>query len=123
MKFLFSFIVFFAGFVQLSGSSYLPADSAMQSNASEETFVNDLNQPHFDVVHSQNLELRIAEFEIEESDRSISKASQSLATATLATQTSVPRCFYFKYKHLKTKARSSLSASVKPYLLFQVFRL
>ena len=86
MKFLFSFIVFLAGFVQLSGSSYLPADSAMQSNAFEETFINDLNQPHFDVVHSQNLELRIAEFEIEESDRSISKASQSLATATLATR-------------------------------------
>ena len=123
MKFLFSFILFFAGFVQLSGSSYLSAEASFNESGIEETFSANPVGFHYDVAHSHSPEIRMAEFEIEESDAaSKDKQNQVLASLT-ATQTSVPRCFYFKYKHLKTKARSSLSASVKPYLLFQVFKL
>lgn len=123
MKFLYSLLFFVAGFVQLSGSAYLPADTLISNTSIEETFAIDHQGFHYDVAHSHDLEIRLAEFEIEESNTaSKDKQNQDLASLT-ATQTSVPRCFYFKYKHLKTKARSSLSASVKPYLLFQVFRL
>lgn len=125
MKFLYSFIIFLAGFVQLSGGSILPAqaNTAVAYNAEASLYSQQFF--HFDVCHKHSPEIRMAEFEIEESSDSISKDKQvqSLNTSILASQTSVPRCFYFKYKHLKSKARSSINASVKPYLLFQVFRL
>ncbi|RXG16223.1 hypothetical protein DSM03_103409 [Leeuwenhoekiella aestuarii] len=125
MKLIYSFIIFLAGFVQLSGGATLPAraNTAIEYNAEASLYSQQFF--HFDVNHKHSPEIRMAEFEIEESSDSVSKdkQTQSLNTSILATQTSAPRCFYFKYKHLKSKARSSISAAVKPYLLFQVFRL
>ena len=96
-------------------SSYIPDQN--------QTVGNDFFSFHKN--HKDNTHIKIAEFEIEEASEKVdrSKQAQPLFLVITASQLAGSCNFHLRLDHIKTRARASLGTAVKPYILYQVFRL
>lgn len=121
------FSILLTGILNLSGGAFIP-----QHNSSSDCTISDLDYDsvqdsdfHFNPNHKEHTELKVAEFEIEESSEKISKTktNQILPSAIQRSQLEGVCNFHLSLPFIHTRARASLADAVKPYILFQVFRL
>ncbi|MFI8378074.1 hypothetical protein [Leeuwenhoekiella sp. NPDC079379] len=127
MKFLLSFfIILFTGFINLTGVTAFQADTntADFRSSFEDFILKSQDQQHIDFNWpGTSPEITIAEFEIEESDK-ISKEKHVASIPFFGLSATVIKHFYtYKYNYLDSETITPVRASVKSYLLFQVFRL
>ncbi|MAW94975.1 MULTISPECIES: hypothetical protein [unclassified Leeuwenhoekiella] len=121
---IFSLLV--AGILNLSGWASTPQLASESGCIFEEQaadFVIDAFQYYPN--HKDHTEFKIAEFEIEESSEKDSPSNQLhvLQTACTGPQLEGVCNFHLSLAFTQTRARSNLAGAVKPYILFQVFRL
>jgi len=121
---IFSLLV--AGILNLSGWASTP-DIATDPSCTFEEQVADFVTDAFQYYpnHKDHTEFRIAEFEIEESSEKDSPSHQLhvLQIACTGPQLEGVCNFHLSLSFTQTRARSNLAGAVKPYILFQVFRL
>ncbi|MGO4910913.1 hypothetical protein [Leeuwenhoekiella sp. W20_SRS_FM14] len=127
MKFLLSFfIILFTGFVNLSGVAACQADTntADFQSSFEDFILKSQDQHHIDFNWPGTApEITVAEFEIEESN-TFSKEKHIASIPFFGLPATVIKHFYtYKYNYLDSETITPVRASVKSYLLFQVFRL
>ena len=120
------FTILLAGVLNISGWAYsFPNTTEFSCDipAQNQTLENDLFSFHKN--HKDNTHIKIAEFEIEEASEKVdrSKQTQPLFLVITASQLAGSCNFHLRLDHIKTRARASLGTAVKPYILYQVFRL
>ncbi len=118
------FSLLLAGILNLSGWALTP-QQASEINCAFEQQLNDAGF-HYNPNHKDHTELKVAEFEIEESSSekvSRSKQVQFSNPFISGSQLEGVCNFHLNLPFTPTRARANLAGAVKPYILFQVFRL
>ena len=121
------FSLLLAGILNLSGWALTPQQASDTSCIFEEQvqeYASDAGF-HYNPNHKEHTEYKVAEFEIEEDSEKVSRSKQVRFTQPVITGSQLEGVcnFHLNLPFTPTRARANLAGAVKPYILFQVFRL
>ena len=121
------FSLLLAGILNISGWALTPQQASDSSCTLEEQLAIQLYDSGFQLNpnHKEHTEFKVAEFEIEEDSEKLSRSRQEQFTQPVITGSQLEGVcnFHLNLPFTPTRARANIAGAVKPYILFQVFRL
>ena len=121
------FSLLLTGILNISGWAFIPQEASDSACIFEEQLPEYASDAvfHYNPNHKEHTEFKVAEFEIEESSEKLSRSKQEQFTQPVITGSQLEGVcnFHLNLPFTPTRARANLAGAVKPYILFQVFRL